>query len=178
MAGQDMSNKQNSKTAKTGIYTLFLTTTVLFATLSVIFLQSLDDAVSIPFPRLFGWNTLLLLASSLAFQWGWAGREEDRLRPALQLTFGCGTIFLVLQILAWYEFYQQLTALNQLGTAAAFLYLLSGLHAVHLLVALACMLYGLLSLPRNMVFVEHTLYVWHFLGVLWIYLLLLLWWAI
>lgn len=85
-----------------------------------------------------------------------------------------GVTFLAGQALAWWRLTQRgyLLATNP---ANSFFYLLTGLHAVHLLGGVLALAYALLSgflprpLERRRVIVDVAAWYWHFMAMLWIY---------
>ena len=86
-------------------------------------------------PKLLWLNTGLLILSSLAFQWTSASAERGdapRVKAGLIAAGALAMVFLAGQLLAWRE----LSASGQFvssNVANAFFYLLTGLHALHLL---------------------------------------------
>jgi cytochrome c oxidase subunit 3 len=100
----------------------------------------------------------------------------------LLLTFVLGILFIYLQYQGW----MALVAIGvELGTnpSGSFLYVLSGLHAAHILGGLAAVFVAILhafilpyevSAKRKLRF-EMTQIYWHFVDVLWIYLIVFLW---
>jgi cytochrome c oxidase subunit 3 len=140
-------------------------------------------------PYLLYLNTLVLLASSGTLEWsrrritaGSAGVAT--LGPRLEglsgvyLTLGLGLLFVAGQVVAW----RQLAAQGLfLATApsSAFFYVFTALHGLHVLGGLAALAYVLQRLRRAAGEVPRAalgaaaLY-WHFMGALWLYLLILL----
>lgn len=126
-------------------------------------------------------NTAILLASSLTLQ---AARKRLRdwdlrgLFPWVAATGVLGVLFLAGQLLAWRRLAAQGIFLAS-NPHNSFFYMLTGLHGLHLLG-------GLLWFAAVLVQVRRMAYTpgedglrlfatyWHFLGVLWLYLLVLL----
>ena len=137
-------------------------------------------------PRILYWNTLVLLASSVtlelarrrvaAFMGG--PRTRDRI-PSLWLyvTSLLGVGFVAGQYAAWLQLRSEGLYLAT-NPNSSFFYLLTAIHALHVLGGLAGLTYVIRKLQR-MVLRRSTLdafsYYWHFMGVLWVYLLVLLW---
>ena len=135
-------------------------------------------------PSLLWVNTAVLLASSATME---VVRRRVRQgdvaggRRALAWTALLGTAFVAGQVVAW----SQWTA-SGIGVAhsshAAFFYLLSGVHAVHVAGGLGALGYGLLRLARPgrvrdlAASVTNIGIYWHFVDLLWIYVFLLLLW--
>ncbi|RMG56486.1 MAG: hypothetical protein D6722_26410 [Bacteroidetes bacterium] len=157
---------------KMGLWILMVTIILLFGTLGLAFLFSTRPDTSLQVPPLFFLSTLILAISSFLLHKGWQDRERGRtlLGPAA----GLGVVFLATQAVAWVQLYQA-GGDWMLNRKAAFLYLLTGLHAAHLvggLIFLAVVWRSYARRGRRLH--ESALFFWHFLGVLWVYLLVLL----
>ncbi len=137
-------------------------------------------------PRILYWNTLVLLASSVTLEISrrrvaafMAGPRTRALIPSLWLyvTFLLGVVFVAGQYAAWLQLRSEGLYLAT-NPNSSFFYLLTAIHALHVLGGLAGMTYVTRKLQR-MVLRRSTLdafsYYWHFMGILWVYLLLLLW---
>jgi cytochrome c oxidase subunit III len=155
----------------------------------------LHDWFPVPLPRLLLINTVVLLISSVTMEL--ARREAARKAYAqsssipgatvggkdevswLALTVVLGLSFLTGQWLAWREL-----AANGFYIASSpsssFVYLLTGMHGVHLFGGVVALLTaGVASLLRwrmdsQAIAVDVTGWYWHFMALLWIYILCLL----
>lgn len=142
-----------------------------------------SDWVPVAVPRLLWANTVALLLSSAALE---RGRRELRRDVTsgrwILAALALGSLFLAGQVAAWRE----LTG-RGIGIAttpySSFFYLLTGAHGIHLaggLVGLAASalwpVSGIGRLPRTVAVQVASIY-WHFMGILWVglFLLLLLW---
>ena len=138
------------------------------------------DWVPIRLPALVWINTAVLLASSVTLELG--RRGAGRGQPSagwVWTTLVLGVLFLAGQLAAWF----QLIGIGVgLGTTpyGSFFYLLTGTHAVHLLVGIGVLLaaaawprQGLGRLSRSGVIGVSAIY-WHFMDLLWMGILLLL----
>lgn len=131
-------------------------------------------------------NTLALLASSVtleisrrrvaAFMGGLQASVGQPLRW-LYVTLSLGLLFVTGQYLAW----RQLSAQGlyvATNPSSSFFYVFTAAHALHLMGGLAGLVNVIYKL-HNMVLRRSTLDAtsryWHFMDVLWVYLLLLLW---
>jgi cytochrome c oxidase subunit III len=111
--------------------------TVLFSLLIAAYgvRMAFEDWRPVPEQWLLWVNTGFLVASSLAFHSAWTGMCDgalDRARLGLLLAGGFAVAFLVGQLLAW----RQLNAMRVFditNPAIAFFYLITALHALHLL---------------------------------------------
>lgn len=95
----------------------------------------------------------------------------------LYLTLGLGLLFIVGQYMAWLQLKSQGLYLAT-NPNSSFFYVFTAVHALHVLGGLAGLLrvvrkFGQSTLRRSTL--NATSYYWHFMGVLWIYLFLLLW---
>jgi cytochrome c oxidase subunit 3 len=139
-------------------------------------------------------NTLILIGSSVALQLSrqrFAAIPQAAQRASasvkvllasgiywLYLTAALGLIFVLGQILAWRNLAAQGLFLAT-NPSSSFFYLFTALHAVHLLGGMGGLFYVLRKLIRNGGVAEtsglsaFSIY-WHFMDLLWVYLLLLL----
>ena len=141
-------------------------------------------------------NTCVLLASSVSMELarraiaretalapvrsipGVSLGEEKRF-PWLGLTVGLGLMFLFGQWMAWRELAYRGFFLAT-SASSSFVYLLTGMHAIHLAGGLIALLYaGIVALMRKpvesrRVVIDVTAWYWHFMAILWIYVFALL----
>jgi len=105
--------------------------------------------------------------------------EKKRSAPWLTLTVILGGGFLAGQLLAW----EQLRAAGVFvatNPSSSFFYILTASHALHLAGGMLALLYAASlsifsrKLEREVVVVDVTSWYWHFMGLLWIYIFLLL----
>jgi len=145
-----------------------------------------DDWPRLAMPRLLLLSTGLLLVSS-----GTLEAARRKLKSALigdhkrwlALTMVLGLSFLVSQWLAWKQLARQGIYLIS-NPHSSFFYLLTALHAVHLLCGLLALTYlfirtgrltaGAAVKPRQQAAADAVTIYWHFMDALWIYLFLLL----
>jgi cytochrome c oxidase subunit 3 len=94
-------------------------------------------------------------------------------------TLLAGFSFLGGQLRVWLQLHHAGTLPNS-GPASTFVYLLTGTHALHLAAGLIVLLYACLaqgprlSLERRTITLDVTAWYWHFMTVLWLYVLLVL----
>jgi cytochrome c oxidase subunit 3 len=146
-----------------------------------------SDWQHIRLPPILYLNTLVLLASSAALQRGrrlmdadtqWRTPATSRGVTWLQLTLGLGVLFLAGQIVAWRQLAAEGLYLST-SPSSGFFYVLTALHGLHLLGGIVALVYTLrrLRLPAPVPptgVLDATAVYWHFMDLLWVYLLLLL----
>jgi cytochrome c oxidase subunit III len=137
-------------------------------------------------PPILYWNTLVLLASGVTLEIArrriavfMGGPRAFDVNPArwLYVTASLGLVFVVGQYAAWLQLRSEGLYLAT-NPNSSFFYLLTAIHALHVLGGLVGMAYVLRKL-QQVVLRRSTLdsfaYYWHFMGILWVYLLVLLW---
>ncbi len=135
---------------------------------------------SIEVPGLIWANTAVLVVSSVILELARAvQRQGSSARNWYLITLALGALFMVGQFVVWGQLQAQGVRMNTSGHSA-FVYLLSGAHALHVLGGLGALLAsafwpaagwrGLLPAVVGKV----TAIYWHFLGVLWLGLILLI----
>jgi cytochrome c oxidase subunit 3 len=137
-------------------------------------------------PSILYFNTVLLLASSATLEISrhriaafMGGLNTQVKNPArwLYITLLLGLFFVAGQYVAW----QQLRAQGiYLATnpSSSFFYLLTVVHAIHVLGGLGGLVYVIRKLGKSALHRSQlvaTARYWHFMGILWVYLLSLLW---
>ena len=124
-------------------------------------------------------STVLIVLSSGSMHWAWLSAKRNnlvQLRLGLALTFVIGCAFLASQVAA----YQRLNAhgfyLVSADKNAPYLFVISGLHAAHIISGLLYLLVVLFAAMRyrvhskSMVSITQLATFWHFIDVLWLYL--------
>ncbi len=160
-------------------------------TSALIVRQGTAPLQQITLPPVLYLNTLLIVASSItleiarrriaAFMGGLkAGRDQDQAAPPAQwlyITLFLGLLFVAGQTFAWIQLKSQ-----GFGLAAninySFFYVLTVAHALHVLGGLGGLVRVIAKLNKAVLrrsTLDATSRYWHFMGVLWLYLLLLLW---
>lgn len=131
-------------------------------------------------PRAFWYSTVVILLSSLTIQLSlkaFKEREMLRYRNLLTATGVLGILFVVLQYIGFKEIWN--TGITFKGSGGGqFLYIIAGLHAVHVLGGIVAILvmFGRAFASKvrsyNSIPVELMSTYWHFVDLLWIYLLI------
>ncbi len=181
-------------------YNIFLMLTLagiimLFLALSISFIYSRVEG-NIPvikLPPIFLFNTLILLGSSATLIWAkrcYLKDETENYQKALIYTIVLTLVFMIAQFIGWQQLFADNIFINS-NNGAAYLYLISGLHFAHVIAGLPFLVLFLWTARKRMqepvsvlVYFSDpekklklrllTVY-WHFLDILWIYLVLFLW---
>lgn len=132
-------------------------------------------------PDIFMVNTVVILLSSLTLQLAYTGfkqKKEQQYKGFLIATFLLGFAFVVLQYQGW-EAMTEMGATFTVNPSSSFIYVISGLHAAHVLGGIAALTVALThayvlpykpTLRRKQRF-ELVVHYWHFVGILWVYLM-------
>ncbi|OWY24692.1 hypothetical protein C7N43_14705 [Sphingobacteriales bacterium UPWRP_1] len=174
------------------LYALLASLSVLFIGLSVAYLFAKGNWhwAQFSFPRAFIVSSLALAASSYTIQQTVNAHKlqhEKQLLTMMALTLGFTLLFVAGQMLGWYELYSK--GIYIAGKPdGSYLYLLSGLHILHVLAGLVILLFLYVNSRKSLsdpvqkifYFVEThhgrrlamTATYWHFVDILWLYLLL------
>jgi cytochrome c oxidase subunit 3 len=175
--------------SSTAIWVFLFAVTMMFAAFSsalIVRKGSSMDWQSFTLPSILYFNTFLLLVSSVTLEVArrrvatyMGGLRLKSEHPArwLYITLGLGLLFVIGQYVAWRQLNAQGLYLAT-NPSSSFFYLLTAVHAIHVLGGLSALLYVIsklnkLTLRRNTMVA--TARYWHFMGVLWVYLIVLLW---
>jgi cytochrome c oxidase subunit 3 len=143
--------------------------------------QASGNWLEFKLPMVFFWNTAVIIISSITLQsaYYFFTKENEWLYKGLLVTsFLLGLLFVGLQYQGW-------VSLASIGVeltgnpSGSFIYVISGAHAAHVLGGIATLIVALIhafALPfkvtdkRKLRF-ELVTHYWHFMALLWIYLL-------
>ena len=159
---------------------------MMFAGLTSAYIVKRDQGgwTGFPIPRAFWYSTGVILVSSLTIQMAlrsFKDREMPRYRNLITLTAALGVLFVVLQWMGFRHIWNSGVTFHGAG-AGQFLYVIAGLHAVHVLagvIALIVMFIKAFSTrirSYNPVPVEVMSTYWHFVDLLWLYLFIFFMW--
>lgn len=133
-------------------------------------------------PRLFWINSGIILASSATMHWAYLSAKRDNLEAvklATIITTMLGIAFLVGQFMAWGNMVDNKVYLVG-NPSGSFVYILSGLHGLHIVGGVVFLLFLLGATfkykvhSKNLNQIEMCATYWHFLGGLWLYLFVFL----
>lgn len=140
------------------------------------------DWIAIQIPPVLWINTVLLVISSLTMEFArraLARNDYDNLKRWIVLTTALGIAFLAGQVFAWRELSAQGIYVNS-HPHSSFFYLLTSLHALHLLGGVMALAYVTANALRMRIGMRQRTAVgvaatyWHFMDALWVYLFVLL----
>ncbi|MFN0015598.1 MAG: heme-copper oxidase subunit III [Saprospiraceae bacterium] len=131
-------------------------------------------------PDIFFMNTLVIVASSVTLHASYRAFLKGAEKPyksLLAVTFVLGIAFVVLQYMGW----NAMTAMGATFTtnpSSSFVYVISGLHAAHVLGGVAALVVAMAHAhllpfkptPRRRLRFELVVHYWHFVDALWVYL--------
>jgi cytochrome c oxidase subunit 3 len=170
--------------AKTALWVFLAVVTSLFALFISAYAMRmhLGDWNAVPEPRLLWWNTGVLVVTSAAMQWTVLGArrgDADAVRNGLLAGGALTFVFLAGQLVVW----QQLSETDYFkaaNPASAFFYLLTALHALHVVGGLVAWARTTakarrgIDVARLRLSVELCAIYWHFLLIVWLVLFALL----
>lgn len=173
-----------------------ISVTILFLAITVAYTYNrlqFSSLRPIHVPIVFLFNTLILVCSSYMMMTAKRKYLEDDTegyQKSLKFTLILSVVFLCLQCFGWYMLFKDNISFQH-SNLASYLYVLSGLHFLHVIAGLPFLFIFYLTAKRKMkepvsvlIYFSDpfkrlklkllTLY-WHFLDILWIYLVLFLW---
>jgi cytochrome c oxidase subunit 3 len=156
-------------------------------------LRQVGDWHPVLLPPILFLNTAIMVLSSLSMELArehifheidvleeWLGLGQpafQRSRPWLMATLVLGLLFIAGQVAAWRQLTAQGFAFDQSSTPASyFFYVITGLHAAHLVVGLAALIFCVAAVGRlkrvesRQVAVDATAWFWHTMGLAWVVL--------
>jgi len=175
--------------ASTGIWVGLASITMTFAAFTsalVVRQGASPDWRHITLPPVLYLNTLVIIASSVTLEISrrrvaafMGGLKDRATNPArwLYITLFLGLLFVAGQTFAWLQLKAQGFGLAT-NVSYSFFYVLTVAHALHLLGGLGGLARVIGKLSKSVLkrsTLDATSRYWHFMGVLWVYLLFLLW---
>lgn len=171
---------------KFAMWLFIVSVIMIFAALTSAYMvrQGEGNWMTFDLPSLFWVNSGIIILSSITMHWAYLSAKRDNLEAVklgLALTTVLGVAFLVGQYLAWVQMVQgNIYFVNDRAGAVSgsFVYVISGLHGVHIITGVVFLLIVLVATLRyrihskNLAQIEMCTTYWHFLGGLWLYLFL------
>lgn len=143
--------------------------------------QAAGNWLEFRLPNLFYTSTAFIILSSITIQYSYNSLKNGAFglyKLSLLVTFILGLLFVLLQYGAWIQL-EEIGVYLTGNPAGSFVYALSGLHAFHVLGGIGALIMALVyafNLPskvteKRLLRLRMTAHYWHFVGLLWIYLL-------
>jgi cytochrome c oxidase subunit III len=159
---------------------------MMFAGLTSAYIVKRDQPAwtSFEFPRSFWYSTVVILISSLTMQMAlktFRERKMQQYRILISGTAFLGLLFIGLQLLSFRQIWNSGVTFRGSG-AGQFLYVIAGLHALHVLGGIIALLvtfvraFAAKRRSYNTVPLEVVATYWHFVDILWIYLFIFFLW--
>jgi len=157
---------------------------MLFASLTSAYIvrQAEGNWLYFELPSILTLSTVVILVSSITMQWAYWSAKKDKLemvKVLVTVTSVLGIVFLILQFEGWKALVGNQVYLVG-NPSGSFLYIITGLHGLHLVSAIVFLLIVLVATYRyrvhskNLTQIEMCTTYWHFLGGLWLYLFVFL----
>jgi len=169
---------------KFALWLFIVSVVMIFASMTSAYIVRMSEGNWLEFelPDIFWYTSIVIILSSISLHWAYLSAKKDsldQLRIALLVTATLGVAFLVGQWYSWVALVDQ--DVYFVGNpAGSFLYVFTGLHAIHLISGVIFLIIVLISSLRfkihsqNMAQMEMCTTYWHFLGGLWLYLFMFL----
>ncbi len=157
---------------------------MMFAGLTSAYIVKRNQAnwISYELPVAFYYSAVVIILSSLTLHFSakaFKNREVGTYRKLMATTLLLGVLFIALQIIGFNNFWNEGMTL-QASVSYSFLYVIVGLHAIHVIGgAVALIIMSVKSFSKktknyNIVPVDLICTYWHFVDLLWLYLLVFL----
>jgi len=159
---------------------------MLFAGLTSAYIvkSSQDNWISVDTPNFFWYSTIVIIVSSITIQMAYRAfkqREMPKYRQLLALTMVLGILFIMLQWLGFKWMWDHNVRFEGAG-AGQFLYVIAGLHAIHVIGGIVALIIIVIKTffgkvkNYSSVPVDIMKTYWHFVDLLWLYLLVFFIW--
>ncbi|MCU0401185.1 MAG: cytochrome c oxidase subunit 3 [Algoriphagus sp.] len=169
---------------KFALWLFMVTVVMIFAALTSAYIvrQAEGNWLEYELPEIFWVTSGIVVLSSISLQWSYLSAKKDNftsLRIGMLATVILGIAFLVGQWYSWVALVDR-DVFFVGNPAGSFLYVFTGLHAVHLISGVIFLIIVLISTFRLKVHskslntMEMATTYWHFLGGLWLYLFMFL----
>jgi cytochrome c oxidase subunit III len=169
---------------KFGLYLACASIVMMFAGLTSAYIvrQGAMNWAEFAMPKWFFISTAVILSSSVALHASYLAFKKGNAtmyRTLLVVAFALGLVFMVTQYLGWQALHSYGLDLKE-NHSFAFILAISGLHAAHVLGGIAAIAIALIHAftlkyavtEKRLLRFEMTLHYWHFVDILWVYLLL------
>jgi cytochrome c oxidase subunit III len=169
---------------KFALWLFIVSTVMVFAALTSAYIvrQAEGNWLEFDLPNMLFYSSVIIAISSGTMHWAYLSAKKDdlnTLRLAMGITTLLGIAFLTVQWYSWVALVDR--DVYFVGNpAGSFLYVFTGLHALHLISGVIFLIIVLISSfkykihSQKMTRLEMCSTYWHFLGGLWIYLFMFL----
>ena len=166
------------------LWLFIITILMLFASQTSAYLvrRAEGNWVEFELPQIFWYSTVVLVISSILIQIAYFSAKKDNfstLKLTITGSFIAGIAFLIMQYIGWQQLQQDGIFLKG-NPSGSFMYVLTGLHAFHLVTGLVVIAFAFVAAFRMKIHAKSLLQLeicttyWHFLDALWIYLFVFL----
>ncbi len=172
---------------KFGLWLFIVSVCMMFAALTSAYIVKFTEGQPLVYdiPIMFWVTSVVILASSLTMHLAYKSAHKDNIKNVkmfMTITTILGVVFLVGQWYAWIELVQAgvFFAGSKSAPTGSFIYVFSGVHAIHIISAVVFLLITLRLAFNNKISSQKTSVIemcatyWHFLDLLWIYLFVFL----
>ncbi|HLT08092.1 MAG TPA: cytochrome c oxidase subunit 3 [Cyclobacteriaceae bacterium] len=169
---------------KFALWLFIVSVVMIFAGLTSAYIvrQGEGNWLEFELPQILWLTSGIIVLSSISMHWAYLSAKKDQLdqlKLALGVTTALGIAFLVGQWYSWVALVD-MDVYFVGNPAGSFLYVLTGLHAIHLISGVIFMIIVLISSfkykihSKRLTSLEMCATYWHFLGALWLYLFMFL----
>ncbi len=170
---------------KFALWLFIITVVMIFAALTSAYIvrQAEGNWRFYELPVEFYFTTGVILLSSVTMHWAYLAAKRDELeqvKVAIGITTLLGIIFLLGQVYAWGVLVDMKVNFTGGNPSESFLYVLTGIHGLHLISGVIFLIIVLISTfkykvhSKNLNQIQMCATYWHFLDILWVYLFLFL----
>ncbi len=175
-------NKPGSHPQKYLLWIAIASIVMMFAGLSSAFIVKRSQAnwLSFGVPLVFYYSTGVMLLSSIAIMLArkfFVERKMSRYTFWLGVTLVLGVLFVVFQVMGFSELWSQGVTITR-NVSFSFLYVIVGLHALHVVGGLVALIFLFFQSLSTKIKIYSTVSIdimstyWHFVDLLWLYLLI------
>ena len=169
---------------KFALWLFIVSVVMIFASLTSAYIvrQAEGNWLEFELPSIFWYSSIVIVVSSLTLHFAYLAAKKDelsKLKVGMIVTSILGIVFLIMQWYSWVALVDREVFFVG-NPAGSFLYVFTGLHAIHLISGVIFLIIVLISSfgykvhSRNMNAMEMCVTYWHFLGGLWLYLFMFL----